>query len=99
MTACVRAMAEGRGKESPKPSDSEVRLEETVAENEAALASDVASSLLAGQSKSSSDVFLEFSQLQNPGEDKNVTFLVCRHCQCKVMRPDRGRLVEKEVRK
>lgn len=54
--------------------------------------------LIARQSKSSSESFVEFSELEKPEEGKNQKFLICVHCQCKVMKPGYGKLVEKEVR-
>lgn len=54
--------------------------------------------LIARQSKSSSEAFIEFSELEKPEEGKNQMFLICVHCQCKVMKPGYGRLVDKEVR-
>ena len=64
--------------------------------NEATPNSDTAS---AHQSKSSSESFLEFSELEGMGEGKNAVFLVCRYCRCKVLRPGYGTLIEREVRK
>ena len=59
---------------------------------------DPSSALSSRQSKSSSDMFLEFSELENMREDKNSKCLVCRHCKCKVLKPGYGTLLEREVR-
>lgn len=58
---------------------------------------DPSSALLSRQSKSSSEMFLEFSELENVTEDKNSKCLVCRHCKCKVLKPGYGTLLEREV--
>ena len=57
------------------------------------------SGLVLGQSKSGSESFLEFGDLDSEtlGAEKNVVFLVCRSCRCKVLKPGFGRLVEREV--
>ena len=52
---------------------------------------------LAGQSKSGAKVFVQFSDLENPEEGKNRAYIICAHCQCKVLKPGFGKLVEKEV--
>ena len=54
--------------------------------------------LIAQQSKSLSESFVEFSELEKPEDGKNQKILICVHCRCKVMKPGYGRLVEKEVR-
>ena len=57
--------------------------------------------LVLGQSKSKSESFLEFGELDTEtlGAEKNTVFLICRSCQCKVLKPGYGKLVEREVRK
>ena len=53
-------------------------------------------SSFAGQSKSLSDTFQEFHEIDQ--SDKDKYFLICIHCKCKVMRLNVGTLTEKEVR-
>lgn len=52
-----------------------------------------------GQSKSKSDSFREFDELdeETRGKEENTLYMVCRYCQCKIMRPGKGILVEREV--
>lgn len=61
------------------------------------LSRDLSSALSSRQSKSSSEIFLEFSELENSRGDKNSKCLVCRHCKCKVLKPGYGTLLEREV--
>ena len=68
-------------------------------EKEAAAAPDIPVELVLGQSKSKSENFQEFGELdpETVGSDKNKVFIVCRSCKCKVLKPGYGTLVEKEV--
>ena len=59
---------------------------------------EITAGLIAGQSKSTGEEFLKFSQLESPGEGKNKLVMVCLHCRCKVIRPGYATLVDKEVR-
>lgn len=52
-------------------------------------------SSLSGQSKSSSESFQEFDEIDLSNKDKY--FLICIHCKCKVMRASVGTLIQKEV--
>ena len=58
---------------------------------------DLTGALQPHQSKSSSETFLEFRELEGAGEGKNRKCLVCRHCHCKVLKPGYGTLTEREV--
>lgn len=58
---------------------------------------EIAAGLKLGQSKSTGDVFIGFSELDNPREGKNKMVLVCQHCKCRVIRPGYATLVDKEV--
>ena len=58
---------------------------------------EIAAGLKLGQSKSTGDVFIGFSEVENPREGKNKMVLVCQHCKCRVIRPGYATLVEKEV--
>ena len=53
--------------------------------------------LIFGQSKSGSSNFLKFKELEGAGAEKNKLFLVCLHCNCKIMAPGFATLVKKEV--
>lgn len=53
--------------------------------------------LIFGQSKSGSSDFTQFKQLEVTESDKNQLYLVCRHCNCRIMGPGYGTLVKKEV--
>ena len=53
--------------------------------------------LIFGQSKSESSQFIQFKELEEPESNKNKLFLVCLHCNCKIMAPGFGTLVKKEV--
>lgn len=57
----------------------------------------ITAGLMSGQSKSTSEEFLQFSDLENPREGKNKLMLVCLHCKCKVIKPGYATLVDKEV--
>lgn len=50
------------------------------------------------QSKSSSQSFLDFGELEGAGEGKNRACLVCKSCRCKVLKPGFATLVEREVK-
>ena len=78
-------MAEGKEESTPESRQDSVPI------------SGITAQLLMGQSKSNSEEFIEFSQLDEPEKDKNKMFLICKRCKCKVMRPGNGALVEKEV--
>ena len=69
-------------------------------EKEAAAAPGIPAGLVLGQSKSKSESFQEFGDLDPEtvgAADKNGVFLVCRSCRCKVLKPGYGKLVDKEV--
>ena len=53
--------------------------------------------LIFGQSKSGSSNFIKFQELEGAGSDKNKLFLICLHCNCKIMAPGYATLVKKEV--
>lgn len=53
--------------------------------------------MISGQSKSESEEFVQFAEVENPKEGKNRLLLVCKHCKCKVMGGGYGTLVENEV--
>ena len=54
--------------------------------------------LIFGQSKSGSSSFLQFKDLEEAESGKNALYLVCLHCNCKIMAPGFATLVKKEVR-
>ena len=54
--------------------------------------------IIFGQSKSGSSQFLRFNDLGEVGAEKNKLYLVCLHCNCKIMAPGYATLVHKEVR-
>ena len=84
-------MAEGPGKdEVPQGEGDQSHLE--------ALSAGLGSALMSGQSKSTSESFQEFSELEGTGEGKNAKFLLCQFCHCKVLKPGYSALVEREVR-
>jgi hypothetical protein len=58
---------------------------------------EIAAGLKLGQSKSTGDVFVGFSDLESPQEGKNRMVLVCQHCKCRVIRPGYATLVDREV--
>lgn len=58
---------------------------------------EITSGLMLGQSKSTGDRFLEFSELESPRDGKNKMVLVCQRCKSRVIRPGYASLVEKEV--
>ena len=58
---------------------------------------EIASGLMLGQSKSTSEQFLGFSELEQPGDGKNKMVLVCQQCRSRVLKPGYGTLVDKEV--
>ena len=70
-------------------------------EDETAADSSAAPGLVLGQSKSKSESFREFGELdaETVGAEKNAVFLVCRSCRCKVLKPGYGTLVEREVKR
>lgn len=57
----------------------------------------ISAGLMLGQSKSSGESFVGFSELETPKEGKNKMVLVCQLCRCRVIRPGYATLVEKEV--
>lgn len=65
----------------------------TASEGASLTAADLSS--LTGQSKSLSDSFLEFHEIDQ--SDKDKYFLICMHCKCKVVRLKFGTFSEKEV--
>lgn len=58
---------------------------------------EITSGLIAGQSKSTGEEFLQFSDLANPREGKNELVLVCNYCRCRVIKPGYATLVDREV--
>ena len=54
--------------------------------------------IIFGQSKSGSSNFVQFKDLEEVGSEKNKLYLVCLHCNCKIMGPGYATLVKKEVR-
>lgn len=58
---------------------------------------EITSGLMVGQSKSTGEQFLGFSELEQPGDGKNKMVLVCQQCKSRVLRPGYGTLVDKEV--
>ena len=53
--------------------------------------------IIFGQSKSGSSNFVRFKDLDDVGSEKNKLYLVCLHCNCKIMAPGYATLVSKEV--
>ena len=53
--------------------------------------------IIFGQSKSGSSNFVQFKDLEDVGSEKNKLYLVCLHCNCKIMAPGYATLVAKEV--
>lgn len=81
-------MAEGQSSSGPTSKDGD----------EAKLSlSDITSDMIMHQSKSSSDDFIQFSELENPREGKNELFLICEQCKCRIVRPGFAVLTDKEV--
>lgn len=58
---------------------------------------EIASGLMLGQSKSTGEQFLGFSELEQPRDGKNKMVLVCQQCRSRVLKPGYGTLVDKEV--
>ncbi len=54
--------------------------------------------IIFGQSKSESSKFVQFKDLEDVGSEKNKLYLVCLHCNCKIMAPGYATLVKKQVR-
>ena len=75
------------------------KSENTAEDGEKGAGPGIPAGLVLGQSKSKSENFVEFGDLdpETVGEEKNNVFLVCRSCRCKILKPGYGKLVEKEV--
>lgn len=54
--------------------------------------------IIFGQSKSESSNFVQFKDLEEVESGKNKLYLVCLHCNCKIMAPGYATLVKKQVR-
>ena len=54
--------------------------------------------IIFGQSKSGSSNFVQFKDLDDAESEKNKLYLVCLHCNCRIMAPGYATLVKKEVR-
>ena len=54
--------------------------------------------IIFGQSKSESSNFVQFKDLEEVESGKNKFYLVCLHCNCKIMAPGYATLVKKQVR-
>ena len=54
--------------------------------------------IIFGQSKSESSNFVQFKDLEEVESGKNKLYLICLHCNCKIMAPGYATLVKKQVR-
>lgn len=61
---------------------------------------DLSAALSLGQSKALAVCYYEFNELGQDAteEGKNSLALICRTCRCKVLKPNYGTLIEREVR-
>ena len=93
-------MAEGDRDREPSTSSDSDKQSALMDEGAQSRVASALVGLAAGQSKCTSQDQWEFDEIPGPssGQDGgNKYLLTCKLCKCKVMRPGRGTLVEKEV--
>lgn len=71
--------------------------EDKVSESEAQPVIQLSAELIAGQSKSKAESFLQFADVNESEDGRNTLVLVCKFCKCKVLKPGYGTMMKKEV--